>query len=227
MKSAKLITGCALLLCHAGSGQWSDTSRTHDVQEKAKFIFNFDIRRQEVRGDIVRFFGVRAGVQKRYNIYALGLYGLGTPFEQRNIRLADIGLDSAEIRSTLNYVSGTYERILLDTRHWQMSVPFMVGIGNAPVDYKDSTGTYQRYKDIRVVPLEAGLRTSFKMLFWLYLQGGIGYRRVTGPNAIVNDEYSGPTWNFGLSIKFGKIYKYARQKLEERRERNDDDHGSP
>ena len=207
--------------------QWSDTSRTHDISDKARFILNFDARRQEVRGSIVRFFGLRAGIQERRNIYALGLYGLGDPFHDKGIRLEDIGRDSVDVRSTMGYGSATYERILLDTRHWQLSVPVMLGIGNAIVDYKDSTGVYRRYRETRVVPMETGVRASYKLLFWLYLQGGVGYRKVAGPSQLVNKEFSGTTWNFGLSIKFGKIYKYARDKIEERRERKEAEDGTP
>lgn len=207
--------------------QWSDTARANDVQKKPRFILNFDARRQEVRGRIVRFFGLRAGIQERYNIYALGLYGLGDPFQESGVKLEDIGRDSVDVRSSLGYLSLTYERILFDTPKWQMSVPFMIGLGQADVDYKDTSGVYQPYREVRVVPLESGIRASYKVLFWLYLQGGLGYRKVIGPSPLVNAEFSGATWNFGLSIKFGKIYKYAKDKIEERRERKAGEDGPP
>lgn len=210
--------------CYA---QWSDTARARDVQDKAKFILNLDARRQSVDGDVVKFFGLRMGIQKRRDIYALGLYGLDSPFEDRSILLEDFGKDSADVRTSISYLSGTYERILLDTRYWQLSVPFMAGAGRSPLDRKDSTGVYRRFRNFPVYPLETGVRASYKLLFWLYLQGGVGYRQVAGPKAFVDRRYSGPTWNFGLSIKFGKIYKYAREKIEERRERNAGEDGSP
>lgn len=88
-------------------------------------------------------------------------------------------------------------------------------------------GPFLPYRSTRLYPLETGVRTSFKLLFWLYLQGGLGYRRVLGPSPLVNKEYTGVTWNFGLSIKLGKIYRYAKDKLEERRERNATEDGAP
>jgi hypothetical protein len=212
---------------HGIHAQWSDTARAHDISDKARFIVNFDARRQEVLGDVVKFYGLRFGIQRRWNIYAIGLYGLGTPFEERGIEVADLRKDSLDVRTSMNYLSGTYERILLDTRKWQVSVPFMAGIGNSPLDVKDSTGVYRRFKDYRVVPLETGLRASYKVLFWLYLQGGVGYRKVLGPSPLVDKKYTGVTWNYGLSIKFGKIYRYAKDKLEERRERKATEDGTP
>ena len=225
----RALIALVLLLFSGNSSfaQWSDTTRAHDVQDKARFILNFDARRQEVRGRIVRFFGLRAGIQERYNIYALGLYGLGDPFQESGVQLDDIGQDSVDVRSSMGYVSATYERILFDSPKWQVSVPFMLGLGSAALDYKDSTGVYQQYRETRVVPIESGVRASYKVLFWLYVQGGLGYRRVAGPSPLANAEFSGTTWNFGLSIKFGKIFRYAKDKLEERRERNEGADGPP
>lgn len=209
----------ALLLPLAATAQWSDTSRTRDVRDKPRFIFNFDARRQEVQGSVVRFFGIRAGVQERYNIYALGIYGLGEPFLEEDVEVEDLGRRKLDLRSTMGYLGATYERILFDGRHWQFSVPLMAGTGAAEVEVKDSAGVYQPYKRTSLYPLEGGMRASFKLLFWLYLQGGVGYRKVLGPSGLVNREYTGATWSFGLSFKFGKIYRYAKDKLEERRER--------
>lgn len=220
-------TWFAWLLPLSATAQWSDTSRTHDVRDKPRFIFNFDARRQEVRGSVVRFFGIRAGVQERYNIYALGLYGLGDPFLEQDVEMEDLGRRKLDLRSTMGYLGGTYERILFDGTRWQFSVPLMAGIGEASVDYKDSTGVYVPYKRTRLFALEGGMRASYKVLFWLYLQAGAGYRKVYGPSALVNREYTGATWNFGLSIKFGKIYRYAKDKLEERRERKATEDGPP
>ncbi len=214
-----------LMVSFKVDAQWSDTARAHDIQEKPRFVLNFDARRQEVRSRIVRFFGLRAGIQERYNLYAFGLYGLGDPFEDSGVELPDVGRDSADVRSTLTYVSGTYERILYDSPKWQLSIPFMVGYGEAAVDYRDTADVFVPYRRTPVVPLESGVRASYKVLFWLYLQGGLGYRRVAGPSALVNDEFSGATWNFGVSIKFGKIFRYAKDKLEERRERNEGEDG--
>ncbi len=225
MRGSVFLLLCSFSLCTRA--QWSDTARTHDIQDKARFIVNFDARRQQVLGDVVKFYGLRFGIQKRWNIYALGLYGLDTPFEEGGIEVPDLRKDSLDVRTSMNYLSGTYERILLDTRKWQLSVPFMAGIGSSPLEVKDSTGVYQRHKDYAVYPLETGVRASFKVLFWLYLQGGLGYRKVLGPSELVDKKYTGSTWNFGLSIKFGKIFRYAKDKLDERRERKAAEDGTP
>lgn len=206
--------------------QSNDSTRAYDLSDKARFILNFDARQQSVDHQVVKFFGLRFGIQKKRNIYALGFYGLDSPFQDRSILIEDFGRDSVEIRTSLGYISGTYERILLDTRKWQLSVPFMVGAGTSPLDRKDSTGTFVRVRTFPAYPLETGVRASYKLTFWLYLQGGLGYRRVLGPKEFVDRRYTGPVWNFGLSIKFGKIFRYAKEKIQERRERKEQENGT-
>ena len=212
-------------IIHGLWAQVGDTTRALDVRDKPKFILNFDARRQQVDGRIVRFFGARACVQHRRDIYAIGLYGLGDPLFESAATLPGPGLDSVDLRSTLGYVSATYERILLDTRRWQLSVPAMLGYGEA-VLARDSADVWLPYRRTPVIQVETGVRSAFKVFFWLYVQGGIGYRRVLSGNARVTEDFSGLTWNFGLSIKLGKIYKYARDKIGERRERKKKDDGT-
>lgn len=215
-----------LLLSHLVPAQSRDSLRAFDLSDKARFIVNFDARQQSVDRQVVKFFGLRFGIQKKRNIYALGLYGLDSPFEDRSILIEDFGKDSLDIRTSLGYLSATYERILLDTRKWQLSVPFMVGAGTSPLDRKDSTEQYVHVRNFPAYPIETGVRASYKLFFWLYFQGGLGYRRVLGPKEFVDRRYTGPVWHFGISIKFGKIFRYAKDRIYEHRERKALENGS-
>ena len=184
-----------------------------------KFIFNFDSRNTEAFNRTVKFFGFRFGAQKGNDILAIGFYGLDNPFVDNTITLTDVKGGSTDVRTSLNYFSLTYERILLDTKRWQLSVPVMTGLGNVKVDYLDSANVYRPYAKREVVALETGVRGAFKLWFWLYLQAGIGYRGVTSLDAHVNDHYSGFTWSYGISIKIGRIFEYAKDKLKEHKAR--------
>ena len=215
-----------LLASFALRAQSRDSLRAYDLSDKARFIVNFDARQQQVDHQVVKFFGLRFGIQKKRNIYALGLYGLDSPFQDRSILVEDFGKDSVDIRTSLGYISATYERILLDTRKWQLSVPFMAGAGSSPLERKDSTDQFVHIRTFPAYPLETGVRASYKLTFWLYLQGGVGYRRVLGPKEFVDRRYTGPVWNLGLSIKFGKIFRYAKDKIQEHRERKAQENGT-
>lgn len=191
-----------------------------------KFILNLDAREQVVLGSPMKFFGLRLGALKGHNIVALGVYGLDDPFLDTGVPALELHRDSVDLRTSFSYLSLTYERIVLDTKRWQLSVPVMLGHGNVRVEYRDTADVFEAYARREVVPLESGVRAAYKLFFWLYLQGGVGYRRVLTTDLRVNNVYSGFVWSSGISIKLGKIYNYARERLKERQERRSLEHGT-
>ncbi len=201
-------------LCDHASAQHADSSASDGRTHAAfKFIVNFDSRNTEAFGRTVKFFGLRFGAQKGNDILALGLYGLDNPFMDNAITLDGLKRGNVPVRTSLNYVSLTYERILLDTKRWQLSVPGMAGLGNVRVEYLDSVDVYRPYAKREVVPLETGIRAAYKLWWWLHLQAGVGYREVLSNDTRAKSNYSGFTWTYGISIRIGKIYDYAKDKL--------------
>lgn len=192
-----------------------------------RFLLNLDARNTEVFGQTVRFFGVRIGAWKNKDIIALGLYGLDNPMVDSDVYLSDVGPKSTDVRTSLSYAGLTYERVFIDDKRWQVSVPFMVGLGNIRVEYLDSSLTYRPYARREVVPVELGVRGAYKLFFWLYIQGGVGYREVLTSDSRAKNNYSGLTWSYGVSLKLGNIYRYAKGKVIEWREnRSEEDDGT-
>jgi hypothetical protein len=145
-----------------------------------------------------------------------------------SVRLTDVGRDSTDVRTVLSYAGLTYERVFIDNKRWLVSAPLMVGLGNTRVEYLDSTFTYRPYARREVVPVELGVRTAYKLFFWLYIQAGVGYREVLSSDPRVRHTYSGLTWSYGVSLKLGNIYRYAKGKVMEWRENRseEDDDGT-
>lgn len=198
-----------------------------DVRRKADFkiLLNLDARRTVVFDEPVRFFGLRVGAQRHNDILAIGYYGFDNPWIDHSVPLPEVGRDTTDLRSTLNYGALTYERVLLENKRWMLSVPVMVGIGHVDIAYRDTTGVFLPYAKREVWPLEGGVRAAYKVFFWLYIQGGVGYRKVLTDEFLADRVYTGVTWNYGLSLKLGKIYNYARDRIRERRMHHSDLHG--
>jgi opacity protein-like surface antigen len=131
------------------------------------------------------------------------------------------------VRTRLDYAALTYEHVLVDRTKWQLSVPVMLGLGNTRSEYQDSTQRWIGYTKSEVVPTEASVRAAYKLFFWLYVQGGVGYRKVFTGDAISDRAYSGYTWGAGISIKFGKIVRYAEDMIRSRRTEKEPANGSP
>jgi hypothetical protein len=221
-----------LLLVFAGEtmGQFPDSIAVDERPRAAfRFLLNLDARNTAVFDRTVRFFGVRIGAWKNRDIIALGFYGLDNPVIDNSVQLTDVGRDSTNVRTALSYAGLTYERLFIDNKRWQLSVPLMVGLGNTRVEYLDSTDTYRPYARREVVPVELGVRGAYKLFFWLYIQAGVGYREVLSADHRAHNNYSGFTWSYGLSLKLGNIYRYAKGKVKEWREEHrseDDDDGT-
>lgn len=190
----------------------------HADKVEFKFLFQLDARRTVVYSDPVRFFGFRVGAQRNKDIMTLGFYGFDNPWVDNAVALPDLGLDNTTLRSSLSYGALTYERVFFENRRWMLSGPVMLGLGHVTMDYKEGQDRHYRpYAKSEVVPIEAGVRAAFKLTFWLYIQGGVGYRKVYTDALRAEDVYTGVTWNYGISIKTGKIFNYARERIKQNR----------
>ncbi|HEY0976798.1 MAG TPA: hypothetical protein VGE21_04965 [Flavobacteriales bacterium] len=220
---------CCLLFV-MGSACAQDSARVAIVPARAKADFkilvNLDARRTVVFDEPVRFFGVRLGAQRDKDILAIGYYGFDNPWIDHSVPLPEVGRDTTDLSSSLSYGALTYERVLFENKHWMLSVPVMAGIGHVEIDYRDTTGVFLPYTKREVWPMEGGVRGAYKVFFWLYLQGGVGYRKVLTDEFLADRVYSGVTWNYGVSLKLGKIYNYARDRIKERRLHHSPEHGS-
>lgn len=219
MRCATLLLLLALLH-RAVLAQTSYPGHTDKVD--FKILVNFDARRTVVFDEPVRFFGMRVGAQRGKDIMALGFYGFDNPWIDHSVALPDVGSPLADLRSTLSYGALTYERVLFENRRWMLSASAMAGVGHVQLDFRDSTRVFRPYAKREVLPAEGGVRAAYKVFFWLYIQGGVGYRKVFTDDLRADQVYSGVTWNYGVSIKLGKIFNYARDRI--KRQKTDGDH---
>lgn len=213
-----LLAALLLLAGLPAAAQEVDTAGTSPpkrVRAGYRPIFNFDTRRTHVDGENAKFNGFRIGAQRGKDIIAVGFYGLATPFIEEDVLLADVP-DTTSSRLKIDYVGLTYERIVFDSRKWQISIPVQLGLGSVSMDYLDSTEVYRPYARQEVVPVESGVKGAFKLLFWLHLTAGVGYRHVFTRDRLAGATYSNLTWNYGISIKLGEIVRYASRKIKEK-----------
>jgi hypothetical protein len=204
-----------------------DSASIGSQKSAYKFIVNLDARRTTVFKEPVRYYGIRLGILKGKNIFALGFYGLDDPWLDPNVVVSERGGKKADLRSKLRYACLIHEHIWLDNKHWQLSTPASIGFGDIAVDYLDSTAGFLPLTRRAVFPLEFGAKGAYKVFFWLHIQGGVSYRKVISSYGRADRIYSGPTWTYGLSIKFGQIIQYAKERIKDRRTQRTKEHGTP
>ena len=181
------------------------------IERKAEFrvLFNFDFRQTHVNSDPVRFYGFRIGAQKGRDIIAIGFYGLGDPYVQPMVDLGELGV--RDFVSEFDFTTVTYERLLVDSKRWQVGVPVSVGLGNYRKSYRDPEGKLVPYATNELVPLELSCHADYNVFWWVFLGVGGGYRHVLAAERETTTELSNWTYYSKIGIRIGEIVKRVGQ----------------
>ena len=183
------------------------------AERKAAFrvLFNFDFRRTFVNTDPVRFYGFRLGAQRDKDIIALGFYGLGDPYSQAAVDLGELG--TREVETRFDFTALTFERLLVDSKRWQIGVPFSIGLGSYRKSYRDSSDAFIAYSTNELVPLELSLHTDYNVFYWFFIGVGGGYRYVLAADRETTIVLSDWTYYVKAGVRFGELLKRARREL--------------
>jgi hypothetical protein len=164
----------------------------------------FDSKRSFIANRDVNIFGVRAGLEfDRKAAVGFGYYFLSSPFYSNFIHPADSGggLDTTRSRLRFSYVSVWFEYMLLASRRWELSLPLSLGFGEAEFEGFEET-TYTP-----VLLLEASLEAQYKIVPWLGLGAGLGYRQPYAGDPSVRKNFGAPIYRFGVRFFLGYIAK--------------------
>lgn len=210
MRCTTLALLFALLVPRAWAG--TDTLQQNKVPAY-KVLLNLDARRTFVDAVPVRFYGLRIGVQRRRDVLTVGFYGLGDPFDRVAVQLSDLGV--RDVRTQFDLVAFGYERIILDSKRWEIGVPVTVGLGNYRTSYRDTIGVnvWRPYSSNELVPLEAGLQVDYKLFWWAFVGVGGGYRYVLAQDPVVTTALSDFNYYVKFGLRFGEIVKRTRRSL--------------
>ncbi|MBK7382116.1 MAG: hypothetical protein IPI81_02105 [Flavobacteriales bacterium] len=199
-----------LLLVSASLAQEPVSVEHHAVY---RVIFNFDFRRTYVNADPVHFYGFRIGAQRDRDIIAVGFYGIGDAYIQPAVDLPGIG--TRELRTNFDYAALTYERLLIDSKRWQVGVPVSIGLGNYRKSYVGDDRRIVPYSTNELVPLEATLHADYDLFWWIFVGAGGGYRYVLAADPEATRALSDRTYYLKVGLRVGEVVKRARKKLKD------------
>lgn len=174
------------------------------VKAAFRVPFNFDFRNTYVNGERVRFYGFRLGAQRGRDLLSVGFYGLGDDYVQPSVRIEGIG-DRA-LHTDFDYVALSYERLLVDSKRWQIGVPVSIGLGTYRRSYLED-GRLVPLSVNELVPLEATLHADYNLLRWLYFGMGAGYRHVLAADKAATVTLSDWTWYTKVGLRLGVLVK--------------------
>jgi hypothetical protein len=215
-----LLLTLSFLLCLSAKSQLINAPRDLPAafKQTPKLLIGLDTRRSFVSGRDVKVMGLRVGLEfeKRARV-GFGMYTLASEFT-RNFVFDDAfgGKDTVEAQLQFAYMNVFFEYVLLTTKHWEVSFPIHLGIGD------------QSYSKIPFIPNsfllgEAGVWASYKIFPFLGLAGGVGYRqllatgatirkRSDGPSYGIHENFNAPTYNIGIKFWAGYLIEKIRNK---------------
>lgn len=214
-----IIIPCAMASVHAQPPAVSNELKVTKRKAAFRVIFNFDFRRTFVDTEPVRFYGFRLGAQRGRDIVSFGVYGLGDPYLREAVFLEGVG--TRDLLTRFDYAGIGYERIIYDSRHWEIGIPFAIGLGNYRTSYRDlaDANAFIAYGSNELVPVEAGVHVDYKIFWWAFFGVGGGYRYVLADDPVVTVALSDLAYYFKAGLRVGEMAKRARKELRK-------DHGS-
>jgi len=190
-----------------------ETEGMRITERKAGFrvLFNFDFRRTFVNRESVRFYGFRLGAQRNKDIIAVGIYGLGDPYVQENSTLGPH--TNVDVVTDFDFAGISYERLLIDTKRWQIGVPVGIALGNLRRGYRDANDKLVPYSVNELVPIELSLHTDYNIFYWLFAGVGGGYRYVLAADRDATITLSDWNYYFKVGLRVGELIKRARKEF--------------
>lgn len=111
---------------------------------------------------------------------------------------------------SLSYMTFSAEYTFYNSKRWQITMPVTLGIGSSYFNYFEFVdGDYQTKKldEGTVVIFGPSGVATYRILRWVGVSGGIGFRHVIVNNSKVEESFNSPIYLFRIRIFLGEIYK--------------------
>jgi len=160
--------------------------------------------------------GIRAGVEwkKRWR-FGTGYYKVTTDIIE-NKKLQDpessgVQGDSVKAQLFMHYFPLTAEYIYYRKDPWQVTFPFHLGYGRSYFEYYDNSNSKRKLYRHGVLAGQVGITVQLKLLRWIGIGSGIGYRFMPVNNRRIDTRMSSPVFSLGIRIFPGEIYKSLKR----------------
>ncbi len=176
-------------------------------KDKLKFIFNFDARNSFVNKQPVKFSGIKIGLGNKKNRFGLGFHQTRRPVLQISQRDEPTATDTSLFE--FGYSSFFYERVLLQTKRWELSAPIHLNFGELVGSYRDTAGNNIPFLRRNTTSWTFSVKSHFKIWRWFGVAAGVGYNLLANGDTRARKALSAPFYSYGVKIFLGELWKLA------------------
>lgn len=180
---------------------------------KPKFFLTYDRTSSFVGGKAATTSEFKIGLEFRKKLrLGIGIGELVSDVVAEKIIVAEqSGNDSmVNAKLSLTYFSFNSEYVFYDSKRWQIAMPVGIGIGSSYFSYYDKVnGDYKtkRIDEGDVMLLSASGLATYRILRWVGVSGGFGFRFAVVSNSKITESFNSPVYVIKLRIFLGEIYK--------------------
>ncbi|CAN5544241.1 hypothetical protein BH11BAC2_BH11BAC2_08830 [soil metagenome] len=113
--------------------------------------------------------------------------------------------DTVKAQLYLRYYPVMAEYVFYDHDPWQLSAPLCLGYGRSYFQYFDKENKTRNFFNHGVLISDVGVNAQYKILKWVGLGAGIGYRIMLVNNPEVSTDFSSPLFSIRIKLFLGEI----------------------
>lgn len=121
--------------------------------------------------------------------------------------------DLREIR--MHYIAGFFEYAFIVRKNWEITLPFVIGIGNSREFILREVGRSDALNRAGVVLYEPGIVAEYHFLKYFAVGGGLGLRLMLKNNRRIDQQFTAPIWEMRFRIKLGEIWRDQKHLFEQ------------
>ncbi|MBK9638328.1 MAG: hypothetical protein IPO63_11095 [Bacteroidetes bacterium] len=115
--------------------------------------------------------------------------------------------DTVKAQLFFRYFPVMAEYIHYSKGNWQISTPLQIGYGQSYFQYFDKNDSKRRIFKKGVVASQLGVNAQYKVLKWVGLTAGIGYRVMLINNKEIDAKMNSPIFAIGIKIYLSEVVK--------------------
>lgn len=120
--------------------------------------------------------------------------------------------DTVKAQLYLSYYPLMAEYIFYRSEHWILSFPLQAGYGRSYFQYFDKNDEKRKIYDHGIVVTIAGVGAQYKILKWVGIGAGFGYRLMIINNPDIDTKMNAPVFAIGVKIYLDAVIKTLRGK---------------
>jgi hypothetical protein len=207
------VFGCCLLQLKGIAQPTLDTIQWC-LTQKPSLFGKLDTRNSFFYNSRIKIFGIKAGLNFGKRL-SLGLgYNQIYPFAKvtknfdKQIYYTDTNNrpDSVTAKLKLFYFSAHVEYIFYQVKHWQLSMPLEIGIGQTAYRYELSHRKHNVEQHACLV-YEPAVSIEYRFVKWIGVGADVGFRFMLTNSKVLNQKFNSPVYAFKLLIYYNEIFK--------------------